>query len=447
MSMFYRSIIEKLDAWATKPERKPLILRGARQVGKTTIVDQFGGRFDHYIKLNLEVSSNRQFFEQGYSAKQFIDALFFNKNLEQSQQRKTLLFIDEIQQSPEAVSLLRYFYEELPWLHVIGAGSLLENLIDVHISFPVGRVEYAFMYPMTFNEFLLASDEREAADMIESASVPEYAHTKMLSLFHEYTLLGGMPGITATYLANNKDLIATQPLYEGLLLGYQDDVEKYEHHRSRVRIIRHVITTAPLSAGGRIKFQGFGTSNYGSREIGEALRMLEKTMLLKLIYPTVNTTPPFEPNLKKSPKLHFLDTGLMNFACGLQGEFFGLEDLHNLYRGKVIEHIVGQELMAHYTSPLNPLSFWVREKKQSNAEINFVLSQGHKLFPIEVKAGKQGTLKSLQSFMDHVDHQHAVRLYAGNMLQSQMSSLQGRTFTLHSIPYYLASKVLQILKT
>lgn len=253
-------------------------------------------------------------------------------------------------------------------------------------------------------------------------------------------MLGGMPEIVYQYLQKN-DLVSTKAIYESLLLGYQDDIEKYESNKDKVKVLRHVISSAPLSAGSRIKFQNFGESNYKSKESAEALRILEKTMLLTLVYPTTNNEPPFEQNLKKSPKLQFLDTGLVNFFCGLQGEFFSLSDLNSLYKGKIAEHIVGQELQFAYGSPLSPVLFWVRDSNKTNAEIDFVYKFGTKLIPIEVKSGSSGRLKSLQSYMDYVEHDIAIRLYAGNYSKQTLNSLKGRAFTLINLPYYLASRI------
>ena len=341
--------------------------------------------------------------------------------------------------------MLRYFYEAYPDIHVIATGSLLETLIDTNISFPVGRVEYLYLYPLTFEEFLTAMHEPKALEALHMDKPPLYAHQSLLELFHVYCMVGGMPEIVASF-AQNKDLVTLSPIYESLLTGYQDDVEKYARDKTQTRVIRHIIAHASYQAGSRIKFQHFGQSEYGSRDVGEAMRILEKALLIKLVYPTTALKPPFEPNHKKSPRLQFLDTGLMNFSVGLQQEFFSLSDLNNLYQGKITKHIVGQQLLATETVTQQRLLFWVREKSQSSAEIDYVIPQGNQLIPIEIKSGKTGSMRSLHSFIDHAEHAtFAIRLYHGKFLRETIISLGGKPFELLSLPYYLCGQLKRYL--
>ncbi|MCP5102610.1 MAG: AAA family ATPase, partial [bacterium] len=292
------------------------------QVGKTTAVEIFAKDFDHYISLNLEKKEDAEVFKRNLSIDDLSQAIFLMKNVPYSENKKILLFIDEIQNSPPAVAMMRYFYESPKNLYVIGAGSLLETMIgEKQISFPVGRVRYLFMYPMTFEEFLRARGEEAAVKLYHQVPLPEYAHSKLLKLFHTYTLLGGMPEVIKTF-AKNEDIVGLKPIYQGLLTGYLDDVSKYARSPAMAEVIRHAIESAPLEAGRRIKFQGFGQSNYKSREMGEALRTLERAMLLHLLYPATVTEPPLMADKKKSPRLQFLDTGLINYFVGLQGYFF-----------------------------------------------------------------------------------------------------------------------------
>jgi predicted AAA+ superfamily ATPase len=202
---------------------------------------------------------------------------------------------------------------------------------------------------------------------------------------------------------------------------------------------------APLQAGNRIKFQGFGYSNYKSREVGKSFRLLEKAMLIKLVYPTIATTPPAESEHKKSPKLQFLDTGIVNYAAGLQQYYFSLTDLNSIYSGKIAEHIVGQELLSNNSLINGDLKFWVREKAQSNAEVDYVVPYGRYIIPVEVKSGKTGTLKSLQQYMEITNHSFAVRLYAGKIQTEFLQTPSGKPFTLLSLPYYLIGHLHQYL--
>lgn len=433
-----RDIINSLRSWAADPKRKPLILRGARQVGKTTAVSMFSGDFDQYIYLNLDLIEDRNLFEKEYSFDDLLAAIFFIKG--KSREKQTLIFIDEIQNSPRAVSLLRYFYEKTPELFVIAAGSLLETLTDPDISFPVGRCEYRVLRPLSFAEFLHGTGEEQASGMLQTVPLPEYAHETMLKLFHRYTLIGGMPEIVAKY-AESRDLKILEHLYEGLIVSYLDDVEKYSRTGSQRHTIRHCINNSFKVAGSRIKFEGFGNGPYRSREAGEALRLLEKALLLHLVYPVNGTVPPLMPNTRQSPRLHFFDTGLVNYFSGIMNSLILADDLCALYKGRIAEHIVGQELLATSFSPLHKILFWTREKKQSNAEVDYLFMHHGKTIPVEVKSGKTGTLRSLHQFIERSEHRVAIRLYAGNILLEDAVTPTGKKYRLLNLPYYLASKI------
>ena len=437
--MFQRSILKSLHNWSENPHRKPLILRGARQVGKTTAVALLAESFDQYIYLNLELEEDRRLFEQGYTVQELFEAICFLKNKD-PQKSRTLLFIDEIQSSPEAVAVLRYFYEELSHLYVIAAGSLLETLLDRHTSFPVGRVEYLRMHPLSFEEFLGAIGETQAVEMLHRIPLPAFAHDKLLKLFHRYTLIGGMPEVVQRY-AQSQNLSHLESIYDSLITAYLDDIEKYANKDSQAAVIRHVIQSAFHEAGSRIKMAGFGQSNYGSKDISEAMGTLEKALLLRRVYPTTATQLPLTPNLKKSPKLQLLDTGLVNFFSGIQTDVFGSSDLNSLYGGRIIEHLVGQELLASHDSMLFTPLFWVREKSQSNAEIDFVLSHQNHVIPIEVKSGATGRLRSLHLFMDQVEHHWAVRLYAGALNVETVETLAGKPYQPLNLPYFLSGQI------
>jgi predicted AAA+ superfamily ATPase len=435
--MFTRNIFKTLKSWSESSYRKPLVLRGARQVGKTTAVTELASQYDIFLKLNLELKADRDLFEHDYDIEALITAIHFYKNQPVNREARTLIFIDEIQNSPQAAAILRYFYEERNDIHVIAAGSLLETLIGRHINFPVGRVEYLWLYPVTFTEYLSAINEHEAVALMQQQPCPDFAHDKLLKLFHDYTLVGGMPEAIQTY-TRDRDILAVNKIYENLMTAYMDDVEKYAPNRTLANVIRHVIQQAPLEAGSRIKFQGFGQSNYKSREVGESLRLLEKALLLQLVYPTTQTMPPATPDHKKSPKLQFLDTGLINFTAGLQQYYFTLNDLNSLYKGRISENIIGQELLANQVAFNQHLTFWVREQKQSNAEVDFVIPYDRYLIPVEVKSGKTGTLRSLMQYMELAEHPYAIRLYAGKRQLDTLQTPSGKSFTLLSLPYYLA---------
>lgn len=442
--MYFRNILLELEQWKASERRKPLILRGARQVGKTTVVNMFSKGYKQYIYLNLEKIEDAALFKNHSLFKTLVEAIFFTKD-KNLQEYDTLLFIDEIQAIPEAINLLRYFYEDYPWLHVIAAGSLLETIMREEISVPVGRVEYKVLRPVSFNEFLTAVGEQAALEQYNKIPIHDFAHEKLLQLFHRYVLIGGMPEIVQHYSAN-QNLRALLTIYESLQVSFINDVEKYARNNSLVNVIRHVINVMSIEAGNRIKFQNFGQSNYGSREVGEAIRIIEKAMLLHLVYPCTSVSLPVLPDKRKSPRLHLLDTGLMNYIAGLQKDILSTQDISSLYQGKITEQIVGQELLAAKFNVLNELHFWIREKKGSTAEVDFVYAFEGKIIPLEVKSGHTGRMRSLHLFMDNAPHQMAVRLYAGNLKKEILKTPTGKTFTLLNLPYYLAGQIEQYLQ-
>ena len=415
-------------------------MRGARQIGKTTIVKHFSENYDVFLSLNLELKADRDLFEKDFLLPDLLSAIYFRLNKPIIGNKKILLFIDEIQNCPKAAAYLRYFFEDRNDIHVIAAGSLLETIIDKHISFPVGRVEYLFMHPLSFSEYLLAAGENEAHHFLQQIPCPDFAHQKLLSLFHEYALIGGMPEAVTAFL-NKKDIISCNAVYENLMIAFMDDVGKYAANKTMAAVIRHAMTHASLVSGDRIHFHGFGNSNYKSREMGEALRMLEKAMLLCLIYPTTQTDMPAEVDHKKSPRLQFLDIGLVNHAAGLQQHFFQLDDLNSIYRGHIVESIVGQELLAMQAHNQNSLKFWVREKTQSKAEVDYVIPFEKYLIPLEVKSGEAGTLRSLMQFMETAPHDKAIRFYAGKIQRNILKTPSGKQFQLLNLPYYLVSEI------
>jgi uncharacterized protein len=437
--MFYRDIIQELQKWAAKPTRKPLVLRGARQVGKTTAIEMFAKEFDQYIYLNLEKPKEREIFEKDYPFPDLLTALFVFAQKKRSG-GKTLLFIDEIQNSPKAIALLRYFFEEAGDLYVVTAGSLLESILNKKISFPVGRVEYMALHPCSFREFLYALDLTQLAEMLEKPEVPGFLHSQYMSWFKKYATIGGMPEILNLY-AKNADITELSPIYGNLIQSYMDDVEKYADSDVQVQYIRHVISNAFREGGTKVTFERFGNSGYRSREMKEAFRMVEKTMLIKLVYPGTSVQIPLKPNLTRKPRLHVLDTGLMNHSLKLMGEMVFNENISDTYRGIIAEHIAGQELLASDFSIQNELRFWVRERADASAEIDYIFQHNGKLIPIEVKSGAIGKLRSLHQFMDQAPHNIAVRVYQGEYLVQKAKTIAGKEFTLLNLPFYLVHRI------
>lgn len=438
---FKRHITNSLKQWKSNPKRKPLILRGARQVGKTTTINTFSKHYDHFISLNLERPSDLQYFKNYTDVKTLVEALFLEHNITIQALPQTLLFIDEIQESPEAIALLRYFYEDMPQLHVVAAGSLLEHVMDKVKSFPVGRISYLYLHPLNFLEYLNAKNQNLALEALDEIPIKDFAHQTLKKLFHEYAIIGGMPEVVETYLQENT-ITNLQAVYESIWATYKDDVEKYANNVTDARVIKHIMDTAHLYVDERIKFQNFGNSNYKSREVGEAMRNLNDARIIQLIYPTTSIEVPIKIDLKKSPRLQFLDTGLVNYELKLQGDLLALDDLSTAYKGAIIPHLITQELMSLNTKSYSKPNFWVREKRQASAEVDLVVQYKDKIIPIEIKSGKEGKLKSLHQFVERSNHPYAIRMYSGKFtIEEHITPIEKKSYLLMNLPYYLGTKI------
>lgn len=442
--MFKRLALNYLRKWAQKEERKPLVLRGARQVGKTTLVKMFADDFDHYIYLNLEEADNAKLFAADSTFDDLLAGIFFRANLTAASHR-TLIFIDEIQNEPKAVQALRYFYERRPDLYVIAAGSLLESLMGRHISFPVGRVEYMALHPCTFTEFLSAIGEEALACQIEKIAVPQSLHSYTLELFKKYMIIGGLPEVVANY-AQHRDMVRLNGVFNSLLSGYRDDVEKYADKPREQDTIRYILNYGWTSAAHRIQFAKFTNTSFKSADVSNAFRTLEKALLLELVYPLTSTSFPILPDLKKSPKLLWLDTGLVNYVAGMQEELLFTTDSDELWNGDIAEHIVAQELLGATTTFGEKRMFWVRDARNSQAEVDFVLRHKSHLLPIEVKTGSNSKLRSLHLFMEESKENIALRLWNGPMTSDVITRSDGRPFTLYNIPLYYAGHLYEWIR-
>ncbi|HPS72131.1 MAG TPA: AAA family ATPase [Bacteroidales bacterium] len=443
--MFKRDISSDLKKWSLKPNRKPLVLRGARQVGKTTVVNLFGKEFDNYISVNMEDKTISSLFENFHNVSDLLVDLFIYKGLQRKEGR-TLLFIDEIQNSPKAVASLRYFYEEIPHIFVIAAGSLLESLIDVHLSFPVGRVEYMAIHPFSFREYLEAIGDALLKDRISNSPITSIPfHDKLIHSFNRYALIGGMPEVVKTFI-ENQDILSLTDVYESLIQGYKDDVEKYASNKTQTNVIRHILSSGWGMAGNTITFNRFAGSEYKSREMGEAFRTLEKAMLLELVYPITQTTIPLLPDKNRYPKLIWLDSGLVNYAANIQKEVFGSKDILDAWRGCLAEQIVAQELLTLSNKVSSKRSYWVRSKTNSTAEVDFIFQYNQKLVPIEVKTGHNAHLRSLHLFIDQNNSPTiAIRIWSEPFSVDEIKTPNGKHFKLINIPFYLVGFIPNIL--
>ncbi len=432
---FKRNIENSLHRWKSSTTRKPLIIRGARQVGKTTLIHDFARSYTHAIVLNLEKLADRRYFDNLEDVHTIMEALFLANNIPSSAITNTLLFIDEIQESPKAIQLLRYFYEELPLLHIICAGSLLEFAMQKVHSFPVGRVEFLYLHPLNFQEYLEAIGKQQLLEQLKQIPIKQMAHQALMDTFHRYAIIGGMPEVVNIDVERN-NLSDLPMIYESIWSTYKNDVEKYTSNDTERKIIKHLMDTAPLYLDERVKFQGFGNSNYRSREIGEAFRTLDEAKIIRLIYPTTDLIPPLKTDLKKAPRLQFLDTGLVNYSLGIQAEMLAMNDLNIAYKGAVIPHLITQEIISLQSISAHKPNFWVREKSQSSAEVDLLYTYKQFTIPIEIKSGSTGSLKSLHQFIEAANHPYAIRMYGGSFKVEQAMTPNKKPYLLLNLPYY-----------
>jgi len=441
--MFERKIQKELMRWANDKYRKPLVLRGARQVGKTTVVGRFAENFDNFLSINLEKKEAREVFESTDDVKKLLPLLFLYCDVAKKE-GKTLLFIDEIQNSPHTVSLLRYFYEELPDIYVIAAGSLLETMMDKHISLPVGRVEYLALHPCSFLEYLGAIGENRFAEPILNGVLPAAFHGSVMQLFKTFSLVGGMPEAVARY-AETKDIVGLKRVYNQLINTYKNDVEKYAENKTQAAVIRYIIDEGWTFAGETITLGSFAGSSYKARETGEAFRTLQKAMLLELVYPTISPLMPVVSELKRAPKLFWLDAGLVNYSAKIQREYLQHSDLLDTWRGKAAEQIVSQELKTLSFDVGEKQHFWVRQQRGSNAEVDFIYVFDGQIVPIEVKNGHNAHLKSLHQFMDECPQDIAVRVWSQPFSIDKVKTQAGKEFSLINLPFYYVGVLDKIL--
>ncbi len=447
--MLGRKINNYLLDWKQRDVRKPLVIRGARQVGKTYIVEAFAQKhFSDYIYLNLDKEIDKNRFAGVNSVEDFINKLriFLKRELLPNQ---TLLFIDEIQNSPSLVKLLRYFYEEMPELHVIAAGSLLELMIsEKRISMPVGRIEYAYMYPLDFFEFLEAFGENSLLAKLQTLNlndqVDQALHEHAMKYLNLYMLIGGMPEVVDAYIKNN-NLTVLESLYEGLFETYLEDATKYSS-KKKEKYLRAIIESAPLHSGELYNYANFGAYSYGSREMGDAFNQLEKTMLISEVEATDTKSSPLISNMKRPKKLIFLDIGLVNYKSKKITESFQDQAILNNFRGRISEQFVGQSLLSYYNHKKFDLNYWAKKKEEGESEVDFAFNISDRVYGVEVKSGATGKLKSLYNFADVVQNSQLVRIHTGH-LKKEIIEYHNKKYNLCSIPAYLTPRLLELLES
>lgn len=419
--MYYERIIDRyLSEWATRPVHKPILLRGARQVGKSTAVRHLGESFKYYVEINLEKQSN------------YID--LFKKDLDVTRivpqmaamcgtpivPNETLLFIDEIQESQEAIMALRYFKEDMPNLHVIAAGSLLEFVLDEIPTFGVGRIHSMYMFPMTFDEFLLANGEQLLLDARGQANIdaplPTPLHEKLIGLMRTFMLVGGMPESVVKWVQTH-DFLQCQEVQDDIITGYEADFPKYKK-KVDPQLLIATMKSAATQATKKFVYSRV-PGEYKTAEVKKALDLLIKAgILIPVTHSSGNGLPLGDESDESIRKILLLDTGLMlrllNMTMGdtsaITAQILTATAADLVNKGPMAEMLAGLELL-HYLTPNlhHDLYYWVRQAKNSTAEIDYLLSRNMKVLPFEVKAGVQGGMKSLWDFMREKKLDQAVR--------------------------------------
>ena len=402
--MLKRTIYQTLLSWKKDKTRRPFLLRGARQVGKTFIIDIFGkNEFNSFVTLNFERNPEYKDIFTTYNPFEIIEKiiLFTGNKIEQG---KTLVFLDEIQECPQAIMSLRYFYEEMPNLHIIGAGSLLEFTLKAeNFRMPVGRVQYLYMYPLSFGEFLDAVGEKKLSEYVLSFNniiqLPESLHKKLIELTRKYFILGGMPAVVNEYV-QSRDILKCQKIQHLLIETYMDDFSKYAR-KSKFKYLKKVFYASSSMVGQKFVYSKVDRT-IKSRELKEALELLETAGILYRVRRTSGAGLPLEKNVKENFfKIVFLDVGLIQAINGIYSETIKESDLTSIYKGAIAEQFVGQQLIALQSNYIKPkLFYWARESKNSNAEIDYIMELRNRIVPIEVKSGSTGKMKSLKMFMD-----------------------------------------------
>lgn len=331
---------------------------------------------------------------------------------------------------------MRYLYEERPDIRVIAAGSLLEFAVGKVRSWPVGRVQFYTVHPLTFAEFLTWTGRQRARELLEAGPVESYAFKPLLEAFHRYTILGGMPEVVKQY-AERGSVAEVADVYEAIWGTYLRDTEKYATTDQQRDVLRLLMQTA-ASQDDRISFANFAGSDYRSEAVREAFLSLQLAGVLRLIYPTSSVQAPPVPHRKRRPRIQLLDTGLLNYSRGIQSTLLSTDDLNSLYRGRIAQHIVTQEIIAqHHQSNYEPY-FYVREKAGSSTEVDLVIQRGPALIPIEVKAGPQGRLRSLHQYVERSPLKLGLRLLSNEFSVEEVRTPAGHPYRLVNIPYFAA---------
>ena len=444
-----RRAIDYLRAWQLNPRRKPLVMRGARQVGKSYLARSLAEQhFANLVEINFEETPDAADLFADKSPSHIVSRLelLTGSRITPGQ---TLLFLDEIQAAPEVLACLRFFHEKLPELHVMAAGSLLEFVLADHdFSMPVGRIEYLHLGPVVFAEFLAATGRTQLAEFIQryeiGTELPASVHDRLMAAPREFFVVGGMPEAVQAF-ADSGSLLECDKVKQSILSTYIDDFSKYGR-RVNTRRLQRVFQRLPHLVGGKFMHSQVDPDEQ-ARDIGQALHLLCLARIASKVHHSACNGIPLGAEIdEKKFKALFLDVGLMNRACGLSLlDFENAPDIMLVNSGAVCEQFVGQHLLYRgefFEEPV--LHYWSREKRQSAAEVDYAISVGARIIPVEVKAGKSGRLKSLHAFLKEKKCALGLRFNADlpSLLDATDALPTGGTvhYRLLSLPLYLVGQ-------
>lgn len=434
-----RLIDHYLQEWKNSSRRKSLLLRGARQVGKTYAVRQLGRQYENFVEINLErMPELHTIFEKDLHPERITKALSYVLKT-QIRPGKTLLFFDEVQALPKAIIALRYFYELMPELHVIAAGSLLDFAIE-KVGIPVGRVQSLYVYPVSFIEFLVAGGYVGLASEImehdPSDTMSEVLHEKLVDLLGNYMAIGGMPEAVDCWWSK-QDVFECATVKQELIVAYRQDFGKYAR-TAQIKYVELLFNQVPLQQGQKFKFSAID-GEYRKRELSPAMDLLETAGIVHKVYNSSGQGIPLGAEIDPQHfKANFLDIGLSQTVLGLEMHQWLLNPLQEyINKGSLVEAFVGQEMLV-YSDPVmkKNLYYWQRESRASQAEVDYLQQLGSEVIPIEVKSGSGTALKSMRIFLEsHKSSPYGIRL------STQNYSLFGQ---LHSYPLYAVARIMSM---
>ena len=449
----YRQAQDYLREWKTRRTRRPLVVRGARQVGKSHLVRMFAGTdFENLLELNFELDPTDASLFVARSPSETV-ALLEAKYHMGIEQGKTLLFVDEIQAAPEVFAALRFFYEKLPGLHVIAAGSLLDFTLHDHtFSMPVGRIEYLHLGPMSFDEFLLALGRDRMLDYIKSYQIGHDVplHADLLNLVKQYCIIGGMPEAVKVF-SQGSSYRDNDFIKQTILATFRDDFAKYSGRVKR-NFIGKVFAELPKMVGRKFVYSQIDREVRGV-DIKNAFDQLCLARIAhKVRHSDAGGVPLGAESSERNFKAIFLDVGLLCRACGLGiTKLEQAQDMTLINDGAVAEQFVGQHLLydrEFYEDP--ELYCWMRQKRTSNAEVDYLLTMGQEIIPVEIKAGKTGSLKSLHLFLNKKQRSFGLRFNAipPSVVDSQtcVAGAESSPFRLLSLPFYLIGQTRRLCR-